>query len=256
MNITKSPNTKTTAVLKRAAKAGLVGLIPLTMAACSTLAGGTAPNGTKPPATTAPAPAGRPGVPKAKQTPSPAGTQPASTTGSSPGCSLGVIESIAGESSAEDQARTSSWAIQQAGGWTAFTPGGDWHLSASSQGLDVGSPEGGSDASVASFPSDSPWTYSSLGAQILNQVSDIHVICTSPNEQSSTGETQATELTGVYQGEQIHAIVVLSILAETTPGFFDGQTRSIYTPISDWNAANESTLFLIIKRAILDPSAP
>jgi hypothetical protein len=219
----------------------------------TTPGGGTQPTGTTP--QTKPSGGGQPTNP-VPPTGNGGGTQPTPTTSSNSGCSLTVIENIAGESSSADQARTSSWSIQQANGWTTFTPGGDWHLSASSQGLDVMAPQGGADASVASWSSTTPWTYSSLGSQILGQVSDIHVICTSPNEQSSSAETQAVELTGVYQGEQIHAIVVMSILAPTASGFYDGQTRSIYTPAADWNASNEATLFLIIKRAMLNPSAP
>ena len=43
-------------------------------------------------------------------------------------------------------------------------------------------------------------------------------------------------------------MLALSILAETTSGFFDGQTRSIYTPVGQWSPANAQTLWLIIKR--------
>lgn len=167
-----------------------------------------------------------------------------------------MVENLSGESSATDEAKTASWSLQHAAGWTVFTPGGDWHLSASSQGLDVVSPEGGSDASLASWGSTTPWTYTSLAAQILSGVSNITVICQSPNETSASGQTQATELTGVYQGETIHAIIVLSLLTTTTAGFFDGQTRSIYTPASQWSTGAETTLWLIVKRAILNPSAP
>lgn len=178
---------------------------------------------------------------------------PAPTTG---GCSLGVVENLSGESSSADEAKTASWTLQHENNWTVFTPGGDWHLSTSSQGLDVLAPEGGSDASLASWPSTTPWTYESLAANILSAVSNIQVICQSPNETSSSGQTQATEITGVYQGANIHAIIVLSLLAPTTPGFFDGQTRSIYTPVSQWSTESETTLWLIIKRAILNPSGP
>ena len=167
-----------------------------------------------------------------------------------------MIENLSGESSAADQARSASWIPQHESGWTVFTPSGDWHLSTSSQGLDALSPDGSSDASLASWPSTTPWTYNSLAAQILSAVSNIQVICQSPNETSSSAETQATEITGVYQGQTIHAIIVLSLLAQTTPGFFDGQTRSIYTRVSQWSTVNETTLWLIVKRAILNPSAP
>jgi len=178
----------------------------------------------------------------------------APANGAAGGCSLGVVETLSGESSSADVARSPSWVPQHEGGWTVFTPSGNWHLSTSSQGLDALSPNGSSDASVASWPSTTPWTYDSLGAQILSAVSNIQVICQSPNETSSSGQTQAMEITGVYQGQSIHAVIVLSLLAQTTPGFFDGQTRSIYTPVSQWSTDNETTLWLIVKRAILNPT--
>lgn len=189
------------------------------------------------------------------QSPTPTPVPPAATASSS-GCTLGVIENLSGESSAADAARTASWILQHESGWTVFTPGGDWHLTTSSQGLDALSPEGGSDASLASWPSLTPWTYQSLAANILSAVSNIQVICQSPSVSSSSGETQATEITGVYRGEAIHAVIVLSLLTPTTPGFYDGQTRSIYTPASQWSTDNETTLWLIVKRAILNPSGP
>jgi hypothetical protein len=222
----------------------------------------TTPPASAPP-TTAPAVAPTPTAnPTGSNAISPEFVAPTPTTAAPPatasanGCSLGVVETLSGESSSDDEAKTASWSIQHENGWTLFTPGGDWHLSTSSQGLDVLSPDGGSDASLASWPSTTPWTYQSLAANILGSVSNIQVICQSPNESSASGETEATEITGVYQGQPIHAVIVLSLLTPTTAGFYDGQTRSIYTPASQWSTDSEATLWLIVKRAILNPSGP
>lgn len=89
--------------------------------------------------------------------------------------------------------------------------------------------------SLAAWDAQTPWTYTTLGQEILAHVSSIHGICQSPNEQSSAGDTQATEFTGVYQGAQIHAVIVLSLLAPTPSGLFVGETRSIYRPVSQWS---------------------
>jgi hypothetical protein len=74
--------------------------------------------------------------------------------------------------------------------------------------------------------------------------------------QGASGSSELFEFTGVYQGESIHAMLALSLLAETTPGLFVGQTRSIYTSVGQWSSTNAQTLWLIIKRAIPSPSAP
>jgi hypothetical protein len=181
-------------------------------------------------------------------------TTTATTVAKSSACAISAIETIIDESASADQARTSSWSILQANGWTVFAPSGDWHLSASDGGADVLSPDGLSDASLASWPSLTAWSYTSLGAKILGNVSDIKIVCRTPSETGPSGSSELFELTGVYEGEAIHAAVALSILNETSSGDFEGQTRSVYTPASEWTPANAQTLWLIIKRAIFAPS--
>lgn len=178
------------------------------------------------------------------------------STSTGKGCSLNTILAISGESGSIDAARTSSWTLLRANGWTVAAPNGAWHLSASAGGADVLSPDGGSDASLANWPSLTAWTYSSLAAKILGGVSNIKVICQTPNEQGSTASSQATEFTGDYRGAPVHIVIDLSLIAPTTPGLFVGQTRSIYTPVSQWSTSAEQDLWLIVKRAILSPQAP
>jgi hypothetical protein len=87
-------------------------------------------------------------------------------------------------------------------------------------------------------------------------VSHISVLCRSPIERSAAGSTQAIELTAIYQGEHIHAVVVLSLLTESSSGEHTGETRSLCTPVSQWSRANETAPMLIIKRAVFSPGAP
>lgn len=188
---------------------------------------------------------------------SPSTTRAVTSTTSSGGCSLGVIEQISGESASEDEQRTSSWVTLSVSNWTVFVPNGSWHLSASTAGgADVVSPDGLSDASLGETGGLSPTTYQALAQQLLTGVSNLNVICQSPNEQSAAGETQATEATGVFNGEAIHLVYALTIQAETSSGFFGAITRSIYAPISQWSTSAEQALWLIIKRAVFVPSAP
>jgi hypothetical protein len=166
-------------------------------------------------------------------------------------CDLTPIYSISGESSATDDRQTASWSILRANGWTVFAPNGSWSLSASDQGADVVSPNGLSDASLGNYSRiTSPYTVTGLRSMSLTGVSRVHFICQSAVERSSGGTTQATELTGVYRGEAIHAVIIASVINESIPNFFDGQIRSLYTPSGQWSAANERQLMLIIKRAI------
>jgi hypothetical protein len=117
-------------------------------------------------------------------------------------------------------------------------------------------PDGESDASLATWYSQTPWTFSALAAKILGAVTAISVICRSPVARSPSGETQAVEFTGSYQGREIHAVVALSLLTPTTTGLYVGETRSIYTPVQQWSTAAEQILWLIIKRAIQSPQQP
>jgi hypothetical protein len=179
------------------------------------------------------------------------------TTTSASVCSLSVIEAISGESASADEARTASWVTLSASNWTVFVPNGSWHLSASTAGgADIVSPDGHSDASLGNPSGLSPLSYAELTGELLSGVSDIKVICQSPNERNAAGETQATELTGVYEGVAVHIVYALTILTPTTSGFFGGETRSIFTPVSQWSTSAEEALWLIIKRAIFSPSAP
>jgi hypothetical protein len=145
----------------------------------------------------------------------------------------------------------------QASRWTVLVPSGDWHLSASTAGgADIFSPDGQSAANLGDKESQTPWTLTALSQVALSSVSDVHVICASPIERSSSLTTQATEFTGGYQGTQIHGVVVLSLLTPTTPDFFAGEVRSIYTPVSQWSTAAEQALWLIVKHAVFVPQAP
>jgi len=223
--------------------------LALAAAACG---GAAAPSTTTPTISIATSTTAPPGGSTAPST-----TSPATSTTSSGGCSLGVIEQISGESASEDEQRTESWVTLGVNNWTVFVPNGSWHLSASTAaGADVVSPDGLSDASLSEGGGLSPSTYQALAQQLLSGVSNLQVICQSPNEQSAAGETQATEATGVYNGEAIHLVYALTIQAETPSGFFGAVTRSIYAPISQWSTSVEQALWLIIKRAVFVPSAP
>lgn len=173
------------------------------------------------------------------------------------GCSLNVIYAVDGESSAAAEQQTSSWSLIQANGWTAVVPNGSWHLSASDAGADILSPDGRSDASLAVWYSlSTPWSLNSLAQKILGGVSRIHVICRSAVEHSDGDTIQATEFTGLYRNEAIHAVIILSLLAQTTPGLHVGETRSLYTSTSQWSSGNEKTMMLIVRRAIEVPQSP
>jgi hypothetical protein len=166
-------------------------------------------------------------------------------------CSLSVVYGVAGQSAAADARQTAAWRLLRANGWTVFAPSGAWHLSASDAGADVTSPDGRSDASLATwYRLGRPWSLSDLAAQILGPVSSVHPICRSPVERSASATTQATELTGRYRGEAIHAVIILSVLAPNGTETAVGETRSLYTPATGWSAARVRTLMLVIKRAI------
>jgi hypothetical protein len=236
---------------RRTAIVGVLALLAWGSAACGG-SGGT--SGTNPPA------AG--GGSKSKGSGGSGHSHKASSsshgTTSSTHCSLNVILAISGQSTSKDQADTASWVLKSANNWTVFVPSSDWHLSASTAGgADVTSPDGSSDASLGVDESLSPLTYEGLTQQLLAPVSDIHVICQTPNEVVSSQESRATELTGVYRGVPVHIVYALTISA-VEPGseFHGGETRSIFTPVSQWSTSTETTLWLIIKRAIFSPSSP
>jgi hypothetical protein len=169
-------------------------------------------------------------------------------------CSLNVIYGVAGERAAADARQTASWTILRANGWTVFAPSSGWHLAASDAGADVISPDGLADASLATwYQLGNPWSLPSLAAKILGPVSHVRIICRSPVARSAAATTQATELTGRYQGESIHAVIILSVMAPNGTETYVGETRSLYTSTAGWSTAQERTLMLVIKRAIMAP---
>jgi hypothetical protein len=181
---------------------------------------------------------------------------PITKAGAAAGCSISTASAIAAEPASADDARTAGWVPQQANGWTAFAPNGSWHLSASNAGADVLSPDGRSDASLATWYAQTQWTPATLSQRILGGVSNIKTICDTGKASGANGSTEGIEFTGVYQGAPIHAIAILSLLRPTTTGLYVGETRSIYTPAAQWSIPAEQTLMLIIKRAIQTPQAP
>jgi hypothetical protein len=232
------------------AAAGVVALTFLAAAASACGTSAPALSGTASPAAPARGGATRPAQPVTPARPA----APATAQGA---CSIPVITAIAGEPDSADAELTTSWVTLQASGWTVLVPDGDWHLSASTAGgADIFSPDGQSAANLGDKESQTPWTLTTLSQVALSSVSDVNVICQSSIERSSGLTTQATEFTGGYQGTQIHGVVVLSLLTPTTPGFFAGEVRSIYTPVSQWSAAAEQALWLIVKHAVFVPQAP
>jgi hypothetical protein len=181
-----------------------------------------------------------------------AATHPATTAA----CTLSTIEAVSGESASEAAAQTSGWAILQANGWTVVAPTDQWHLSASDAGADVLAPGGGSQASLETWYSQTPWTEGALANKMLGSVTNIRTICKSPVERSAAGNTQAIEFTGVSAGEQIHSVIVLSLLTPTTSNLYVGETRLAYSPVNLWSPAVAKTLWLIVKRAIEVPQSP
>ncbi|MGC9962153.1 MAG: hypothetical protein ABSE47_09675 [Acidimicrobiales bacterium] len=240
----RRPGTVTTVALS---------VLAVSVAACG---GSTA---TLPTSTVAPSTTTKTGtsVPNGHQTTTTKASVPATTTAASGGCSLSVIEAITGESTSQDEAKTASWVIESQSNWTVFVPDNSWVLSASTAGgADVQSTDG-SDASLSVDEALTPLSYQGLTEQLLSPVSNIHEICQSPNEVDANGETQATEITGVFKGEPIHMVYALTISAVAAGSeFHGGDTRLIYAPTSQWSTSTEQTLWLIVKRAIFSPSAP
>jgi hypothetical protein len=145
----------------------------------------------------------------------------------------------------------------QANDWTVFAPDGSWHLSASTAGgADVVSPDGLSDSSLGSDTAQTAWTYQTLAEATLPRFSNVKDICNSGNEKAASGESEATEFTGVNNGLPVHGIYVLTLLNPTASGAFSGEVRYIYAPASQWSTSTEQTLWLIIKLAVFAPQAP
>ena len=186
----------------------------------------------------------------------PTGSAPAHSApggGSGSGCTLSVIESVAGESSAEDNAKSPGWGPIRANGWTAFVPGGDWVMTASDAGADIMSPDGKSDSSLEEWDAQVPLTVAGLQNQLLAPVGNVQTICTAGAE--TTGNTHATEFTGTFGGEAIHGVIIVSLLAPTMADLYQAQTRSMYSPVATWTDAEATTLMVISKRAIESPNA-
>ena len=169
-------------------------------------------------------------------------------------CTLNVVLNVAGETQAQMVRQTASWVIIYSHGWTAYVPGGGWTMGASEGGVDIHGPAGQSDASIGAYPQlDTPWTFASLGNKVFPSVRAPHTICRTPVERSAAESSQATELTGYYLGEHVHVVVILSLYTPTTPDLYYGEVRDIYAPYSQWTAAEETTLMLVMARAIESP---
>ncbi|HEU5002397.1 MAG TPA: hypothetical protein VFW71_06420 [Actinomycetota bacterium] len=173
--------------------------------------------------------------------------------GTSTGCTLSVIEAVAGESSAEDDAKSPGWGPIRANGWTAFVPGGNWIITASDAGADIMSPDGKSDSSLEEWDAQTPWTVAGLQDKLLAEVSNVQTICTAGAE--TVGNTHATEFTGTFRGEAIHGVILVSLLTPTAANLYQAQTRSMYSPVSAWSADEATTLMVISKRAIQSPNS-
>jgi hypothetical protein len=183
------------------------------------------------------------------------GGQGGQQNGGSSGCVLDSVSSIAGESSGQLASQTSGWGELDSNGWTVPVPDGSWTADGSSAGFDAQSTSG-ADVSVGDSFSQSQITISQMESTAFAQVSNMSVVCQTAVASSSTGSTQGTEYTGVYQGENIHGILVTSVLAPSTSDLWVGDTHSVYTPAADWSESTAQTLFLIAFEAIGTPQDP
>lgn len=223
-------------------------------------AGSPTPSPSLPPSTaTSPAPAApaqSTSHPPSISTPPAGGTTTGGGSGgggSTNGCTLSVIESVAGESSAEDDAKSPGWGPIRANGWTAFVPGGNWIITASDAGADIMSPDGKSDSSLEEWDAQTPWTVEGLQNMLLAPVSNVTMLCSAGAE--TAGNTHAMEFTGTFRGEAIHGVILVSLLAQTNATLYQAQTRSMYSPAAEWSAAEATTLMVISKRAIQSPNS-
>lgn len=184
------------------------------------------------------------------------GSSTTSTSAATEACSISAVLEIAGESTSEDESRTSSWTLKQENNWTIFVPSSSWVISAStSGGADIVSPDGLSAANLGPIDSLSPVTYSEESQSLLSGVSNVTPVCQSENSVDANGESQAFEVTGLYKGEAVHIVYAITIAA-VSPGseFHGGEVRLIYGPSSQWSTSLAQELWLIIKRAIFAPS--
>lgn len=174
------------------------------------------------------------------------------------GCAIGTVAAITTESSSQRAAETASWVQLNANGWTIPVPNANWTADGSpgGTGFDAVSPDGQSDVSVGATYSQTPLSISALENNAFAQLSDMREICQTPVASSSSGSTQGTEYTAVYNGANIHGIFIASILAPTTSGLWTGDTHSIYATASQWSPATAQTLYLIAIQAIGTPQQP
>ena len=169
----------------------------------------------------------------------------------SPACATlsDVIRIITGSDAAADS-QSPGWVPVQANGWTAFVPNGEWTIVASDSGADINSPNGKEDASLITWYASlgTRWTMATLVKKFTGALTRVKGLCQTSLEQSASGESQAFELS-FSQGKQIRAVLIDSILAQTTETSV-GESRYAYTPAAQWSVSNAETLALIIKRAI------
>jgi hypothetical protein len=134
-----------------------------------------------------------------------------------------------------------------------FAPNDNWTLTASDAGADVNSPNGQQDASLITWYSlGTPWTFASLGAKFLGHLSHIDYLCHTEVARSPSGESEAMELTGHLNDQELHAVLILSLLTPSTETYV-GESRYLYTPQTQWSAANARSLALIIRLAVQVP---
>ena len=104
-------------------------------------------------------------------------------------------------------------------------------IAASDSGADINSPNGKEDASLITwYASLGPrWTMATLVKKFTGALTRVKGLCQTSLEQSASGESQAFELSGFSQGKQIRAVLIDSILAQTTETSV-GESRYAYTP--------------------------
>ncbi|MGH2718930.1 MAG: hypothetical protein ACRDJU_10155 [Actinomycetota bacterium] len=124
-------------------------------------------------------------------------------------------------------------------------------MSASDAGAGIMSPDGQSDSSLEEWDAQTPWTVAGLQNQLLAPASNVQTICSAGAE--TIGTTHATEFTGNFQGKAIHGVAIVSLLTPTMADLYRAQTRSMYSPASEWTTAEETTRMVLSKRAIQTP---
>lgn len=192
----------------------------------------------------------------------PAAATPAAATPAAPAATAAPVSaacttlrdviSVVTEAQATAADQAGSWVLLQANGWTVFAPNDDWALSASDAGADVNSPNGQDASLITWYSLGVPWTFKTLGAKFLGHLSHIDYLCRTGVARSASGESEAMELTGDLGAQRLHAVLILSMLSTSTETY-TGESRYLYTPASQWSAANAKTLALIIRLAVQAP---